>query len=299
MDPDTYIEAVLRKAETLKKVDFWVPQPNVRPRAWLNNFEDDEREIAAAIVDSLIYFPEQQTNALLKAGYRDIVDDFAHSGSHGVDFGRNAIFTRVDGEEPNPSDSGNVFCRKARNVLTVDESRLVEPRVALEQVIANRSSVVFLDDFLGSGNQIYDTWVRPYRASFPTSFADAYVSSPFAANYLVLVATADGLTNTTRRCAGLTVRATHVLGDEYSVRKLHELPHIPPIQNLADRVHKLLERYAPRLELQAFMRQSDFALYGFHSLGLLLAFQHGCPDASIPLIWASAGSGWSPLVVPA
>lgn len=299
MVPDTYVDAVLRKADTLCKVGFWHRPPYVHPRAWLENFAADERETAAAILDGLIYFSTPQTNALLRATYRDL-RDLLRVGPAMGELDR-AVVTGVEGEAPNPSDSGNVFCRKARQVLGIDERRVVEPAVALDGAIKNSTPVLFLDDFMGSANQLKATWQRPYRSASPRSFEEAYAIRPFPAYYLVLITTKHGLERAAYDCPGLVVCPGHVLGDEYSVRRLPELPHVPQRPDLADRLHKLLEKYAHRLKLQPFMRQSDFALYGFHSFGLTLAFEHGCPDASIPLIWAppAAGMTWTPLVTAA
>ena len=34
---------------------------------------------------------------------------------------------------------------------------------------------------------------------------------------------------------------------------------------------------------------------GFGQCGLLLAFKHGCPNNSLPVLWYGAGARWSPL----
>jgi hypothetical protein len=61
-DPDSFIEAVLAKTETLLKVNFWPPD-SVRARAWLGNFEEAERLPAAVIMDNLIFYSNRNTSA--------------------------------------------------------------------------------------------------------------------------------------------------------------------------------------------------------------------------------------------
>lgn len=293
MNEGTYVEGVLQKAEALKRVGFWLPEPHVRPRAWLTNFQPTEQIAAAAILDNLLYYSDTMMNALLRATHRSLIDLLQASS---VDL-NDAIFTRIEDETPNPTDSGNIFCRKARYHLGIPEERLVEPADALQIVIASGCTLVLLDDFMGSSNQLVSTWTRPYQSGSTKSFEEAFKARPFNAHYIPLVTTSRGLETASYLCPGITVTAGHVLGDEYSVRRVAELPSSPPVSDLADRIHHLLANYANRFELRNHMKQSDFALYGYDSFGLTVAFQHGCPDASIPLIWAKA-PGWTPLVNP-
>jgi hypothetical protein len=300
MISDPYVDAVLGKSEAMKKAGLWLPE-NVRPRAWLENFEEADQMAAAAILDNLLYLSDRMTNALLRATYRNLADELWRSALPGGRPGDldAAIFTRVDGEQPNISDSGNLFSRKVRNQLNVPEERLAEPAVALEAAVTESRPVVFLDDFMGSSYQLQKTWRNSYREDHPRSFAEAQKCRPFPAYYIVLVTTSQGLELARYRCAGLHVVPGHVLGEEYSVRRLADQPNRPNLSDLPDRIHRLLAKYSDRLALDLTMRQSDFALYGFHSFGLTVAFQHGIPDASIPLIWAKGSGSWTRLVSPA
>jgi hypothetical protein len=171
---------------------------------------------------------------------------------------------------------------------------IVEPMDALAAA-ASGKNVVFLDDFVGSGNQMRETWRRKYSTTGPSSFAELARARRFHAIYLTLVATRYGLQSLEFDCPDLILRPAHLLGDEYSVRNLASLPANRSIPSLADRIHALLAKYAPTLVLNDDLRKADYALYGWHSLGLLLGFEHGIPDATIPLIWAEGQAGWTPL----
>jgi len=107
MISDPYVDAVLGKSEAMKKAGLWLPE-NVRPRAWLENFEEADQMAAAAILDNLLYLSDRMTNALLRATYRNLADELWRSALPGGRPGDldAAIFTRVDGEQPNISDSG-------------------------------------------------------------------------------------------------------------------------------------------------------------------------------------------------
>jgi hypothetical protein len=175
---------------------------------------------------------------------------------------------------------------------------MVVPAEAVARA-AQGSPVVFLDDFLGSAEQLRHTWIRSYRPDHPRSFAEAYKKSGFQATYLVLVATQYGLERAQYHCPPVRTAPAHVLKEDYSIRNVSQLPHAPVVPDLSNQIHQLLAKYAPRLKLKPHMKSSDFSLYGFHSRGLVVAFQHGCPDASLPIIFAEADPPWTRLVTPA
>ena len=67
-------------------------------------------------------------------------------------FCNRALITIVQGENPNPSDSGWLFARKARQTLGIDQDQLREPREVVAMLADGFSGpVVFVDDFVGSG----------------------------------------------------------------------------------------------------------------------------------------------------
>ncbi|MEQ8994540.1 MAG: hypothetical protein RLO46_22230 [Pseudomonadales bacterium] len=293
-----YIERTLRKLETLKLAGILCREPQVRPRAWLNNFPQIHQFPAAVILDALVYYSDAMTTALLSSTYQDLLD-IAHANNQAEPI-NNAVITAVEDETPNPSDSGNLFCRKARYALGVPEQNVLRPVDALRSAIGG-NTVIFVDDFIGSGEQIKHTWSRRYLPSFPRSFSElAQIRSPNV-HYLVLVTTKIGLQNAALNCPGLQIVPGHVLDDEYSVRHIQSFPQIPQdhdLQNgsLHDRIHELLAHASSRLQLKPFMKQADFALYGFQSMGLMLGFEHGVPDASLPILWASGNHDWVTLL---
>jgi hypothetical protein len=296
---DPYVDAVLAKSEAMKKAGFWAPE-YVRPRAWLDNFDETEQLAAAAILDNLLYYSDRMTNALLRATYQNLHDELSRGmlPSGRVSDLKTALFTRIDGEQPSICDSGNLFSRKVRDQLDVSEDQFATPAEVLESAVVEGRPVVFLDDFMGSSNQLQTTWRHPYRTSYPRSFDDAQKNRKFPAYYIVLVTTSQGLDLARYSCPALHIVAGHVLGEEYSVRRIADQPNHPSVPDLSDRIHRLLDSHSKDLDLSATMRQSDFSLYGFHSFGLTVGFQHGIPDASIPLIWAKGSGGWTRLVSP-
>ena len=108
---------------------------------------------------------------------------------------------------------------KARQVLGIRETQIVEPVVALRVLSEDPTRpVLLLDDFVGSGMQAVKTWQRLYEVNSGStdSFASA-AGRGATVSYTPIVATEYGMRAIHRHCAGLTVRPGHVLNEEYSL----------------------------------------------------------------------------------
>lgn len=296
MVPAAFIDLVIQKTEALTKSGLWGPM--VRPGAWLANFSEiEDKLIAALLLDQFVFFSDRVTNRLLAAAFKNSEDDFAANcdPQHGS-LQTLAVFTSVNGGPARPTDSGNMFCRKARQVLEIDEDRIVEPAEAL-RLASEGHPVVFLDDFVGSGDQFIATWNREYRETFPKSFVEWSSKFPVTAFYVCAIATKTGEAAISAQAPEVSLTSAHVMGPEYSVQNLTASALAPAVPTLSSRVDTLLQKFAPRLNLPGYMRlQEAWSKYGYHNLGALLAFEHGVPDASVPLIWAPGSEGWTPLV---
>lgn len=296
MRDDVLVKEVLAKCEALKQAGFWPPEPQIRPRAWINNFEKEDRAIAAYLLDKFSFYNKKLTDALFVASYNSIGDGLpkgptAPSTDTLITALDNAVFTPVTGEDPNPTDSGNLFCRNARQVLRIPEQRIVSPGKAAELAINGRT-VVFLDDFIGSGDQFIKTWNRNYTAARGCSFSSISQYSDFAAIYLTLVTTDYGLSNIQRKAPSVAVCATHTLDASSTISGLD----ITQQQRLC--IENFLEKYAPRLRpKESYMsRNPKWLRYGYKERGLLLGFEHSVPDATLPIFWSAGPADWEPLI---
>jgi hypothetical protein len=182
-----------------------------------------------------------------------------------------------------------------RQLVGIPEQRFLEPAQALIAV-ANGGHVVFLDDFVGSGDQFLSTWTRQLLPTSPRSFAEAVALGTAKASYLTLVATGDGIDRIRQAVPAVRLVTSHCLRTESSVRRLPRYCLQPDIPDLPTRIEELLEKYAARLILPLYMTNGGRRKYGYAELGLSLAFDHSTPDASLPILWADGGSGWTPLV---
>jgi len=298
---DVFVKEVLARCDALKSAGIWPAEPLVRPRAWLQNFEEPDKPLAALLLEHFNYYNEYLTDRLLVAAYRSLADGMpkgsAAPARETLLLGlRDAVFTPVEGEEPNRTDSGNLLCRKARQILRVPEERIVEPLEALK-CAANQTPVVFLDDFIGSGDQFLKTWQSVRRDQPPRSFEEASQNCPFTATYISLVATDDGLRTIGQTAPMVAVSSAHVLDDSSSVRALKAGP-TDPDPGLEARIGKMLEKYASHLTPQEpyIAGNLDYKVFGYKKRGLLFAFSHSVPDATLPIFWSPGVNGWIPLL---
>jgi hypothetical protein len=297
---DLYVESVLAKCEALKNGGIWATEPHIRPSAWLDNFSDpQERLLAAILLDNFVFYSDRASARLLASAYYRFEDDvilgrIANTGAAQA-FLDALVFTPVEGEHPRPTDSGKTLYKRLRDLTELDDQQFFEPAAALEK--AHRGSpVVFVDDFLGSGNQMIETWERRYAPSRPFSFNEAHANCPFVAICLAMVATQEAIRNIAASAAApVHVIAAHILDDSYSVQKLVAPTLTPPLLDLQVSLRAMLERHSPNLILPAFLT-ADQVLFGFHELGLLFAVQGGVPDSAVPLLWASGHGNWIRLV---
>lgn len=293
---DTFINTVLEQCAALKSAGVWLPEPTIRPRAWLENFEEQERLAAAALLDHFVFFSDRLADLLFEASFDALgrtfwqaaVEPKTTTAQFRALLGE-AYITRVEGEKPNPTDSGYLYCRKVRQLMRVNEDRIVDPAKALEHALSG-APVIFVDDFVGSGDQMLKTWTRSYG---PSSFADVHRQRPFPATYLCMVSTEHGI-RMVESNSPVRVFAAHVLGPRFSLPGFTYSPQLP--SDIAQRVNQLLIKYAPLLELDQYMRQDDFPVFGYKRLSVAVGFQHSVPDATLPLFWARGGRDWTPLV---
>lgn len=294
MRDDVLIDEVLDKCGALKRSSLWVSEPHIRPRAWLNNFDSEDRAAAATLLDHFTFYDSKATDALLVAAYRTLGDGMP-KGSGGLSSSQlasalsAAVFTPVRGEHPNPTDSGNFLSRKVRQHLGVPEERIVETNEALAS--ARRGTpVVFVDDFIGSGDQFISTWTM---APAGTSFAREQARTGFIAIYVVLVATQTGIQRIHRDAPHVVISPTHVLEGRSTLQGIYAGRN-----DMEIKVEALLDKYISRLTpSEEFIANNPrYLKYGFKEKGLMLAFEHSIPDSTLPIFWSPGTNAWSPLI---
>lgn len=183
-------EFVLARCDFFTQVQLWPLRTDINPRRWLDNFLEHERRHAHYLLNSFIYFStgvvEQVVCDNVEALSRNVVLDRIGADPFGawVDFVDEMRVVIVRGEDPHPTDSGYIFSRIARDRLGIPESNILDVPDALRALKAGLGApIVFLDDFVGSGDQFVDTWTMDWEVDGEfLRFAD-YGSGPSTFHY--------------------------------------------------------------------------------------------------------------------
>ena len=287
-------ELVMSKIRALADFHVWPDRESLDPDRWLTNFKQNERPYAVNILNVFLYFNNRLIDAMFLAAIHSLSSEII-SSSHRIadrrnawrDFLSNVIITYVQGEQPNPTDSGYVFARKARQVVRFQEEQVVPPAVALRRLLRDpHLPVLFVDDFVGSGAQMTKEWNRPQESQ--ASFRDAYEPDT-TVYYVPLVATTFGLDTIHENCPGVRVRLAHILDIGYSLTSPRSFLWPTALKANATDVLWTASRRAGILD------RCQFGWQGFQNFALAMSFEHSVPDATLPLIYWDA-EGWQPLI---
>jgi hypothetical protein len=244
------------------KIDAWVarfaayrhPPDGAAIRRWLGYFGDRDEDLAECVLDRVRLISEQT----IQLGYR-------HS------------LARINGWHPNKRDrsgrwffagygsageSGQAMLRIFReaNGLTPERYQylFVSSRDLPSLKLCALDTVVFIDDFAGSGTQVVKSW--PVTKELLASEARAF---------LVLCAITRSALQRISRDTGLRVVSPVVLDDQQNV-----LHHDSTALTAADK-NRLL----------GYCRRADSSKpRGFGDCGLLLVLAHRTPNNSLPVL---------------
>lgn len=295
MRDDALLAFVERKCEVLKLSSIWLAPPRMNPRRWLRNFDDTDKRLAALLLDRFVFFNRETTELLLIAAWESVLDGFPkgpHAPSppqllHAL---KDVVFTPVEGEDPNPTDSGYLMCRSARQMLGIPEELVKTPQDALQDA-KHGTTVVFIDDFIGNGNQFIETWQRPYDGT--KTFESVFNQAAFTTIYISLVATTTGIKNIHDIAPHVAICPAHCVGPQSSIHGLIAKGMLGQKE-----IDDFLNKYASRLDPdEDYIRDNiRYKKYGFKERGLMLGFEHSIPDATLPIFWSKGIGNWEPLI---
>lgn len=283
------VDLVSEKERFFRSFQVWPLASRFDARLWRENFSKDELVFADRLLRSFTYFSEAMVDALLLASVQRYLNTFYTDKPKSIsDF----IFVSVEGEEPHPTDSGHVFLRKVRDNLSVAEASIKKPDDAIKMHQTSHH-FIFVDDFVGSGNQMVETWTRPRQlidGSF-SSFSDLATSGVYSFGYCPCISSFKGRETLSKLAPSLNFRPAHELtrrhnaseSDAYVWEGINASEALDFLKSVSARVGFDREDGGQR----------DWR--GFHMLGLSLGLHDSIPDACLP-IYFSAENGWKPLM---
>lgn len=263
----------------------------IDPTGWMGNFDDEDKAVAAALLESFVFYNDDMVSSLLRSALASIAADpeFETGPVAWDEFLDRALVTFPSGEEPSPTDSGYHFVRKMRQ-FGFSEGQILDPQGVINRVekATEPVTLILVDDIIGSGDQLVESWNRGYQlhGGGYTSLQEHYDNDRIGTVYVV----APFVTSVARQRVAedmpfLRVRTAHTLGPEYSA--LSERTILVP-EPLRQKLKEIVIKYAPRIGL------SEEEAFGHGRQGLNIAFGHSTPDLTLPFIWTSA-PGWKPL----
>jgi hypothetical protein len=291
---------IIEKCNYFVNVQLWPLRDTLDVDGWLANFRDDEVEHVTHLLDFFMYYSERMIDALLLSSFQNLSQTLRsippNGGVHNQwrVFFDTVLITYVTGEQPNVTDSGLTFARKARQILDIPEERIVSPERAVAELLRVPRPIVLLDDFVGSGSQCISTWHRQYPAFAGATRSLADIAKVARTNlyYCPVLCTSMGLRNIRRSCPGLSVRPAHVIDRRYNV--LSSTSSAWPA-TLRPNAREILKRASKRAGIPDTNGRAVDDWQGFRRLGLALAFHNSVPDATLPLFYWER-NGWTPLV---
>lgn len=227
---------------------------------WIEQFDDVDLECGIKVLQNIKYYSAPQIRQMLRTLVR-----LAYQSLRGIP--RNKIYFVPVGRA---GGGANIVARALEDVPGVNRNR-IKHMLELDKLQSRDvGGIVFLDDFSGTGQTLVTWWetvemmVRPKNARFVVAVLVLNHSAP----------------EKIKQFANDLVGADHLTENDNSLSGLSAM--------FTDPEKETLLAYCGRTKSPAEY------LRGFGDCGLLVAFRHGCPNDSLPILWHRSGT-WLPL----
>lgn len=287
---------VIEACERLIDLSAW-PRRKIEYRGWLDNFGKADRPLAVHMLSRFTYLSSELVDQLFRVAFQGLSNGIAVGEVPAArrqawrQFCATALVVPVMGEDPNPSDSGWGFARKARQLLGIPESRLKSPQQAVEMLDQGSTSpIVFVDDFVGSGDQFLRTWNRLHFTSAGVASL-ATLTPTGGAYYCNVLAAAHGVERIRSQAPLVTIASGNVIPRDHSFVAMGSAMWPNGMTLEGARLARKIGRRLGYTKTDGSLR--DWR--GYHRLGLGIAMEDSTPDANLPLFFEETGD-WQPLV---
>jgi hypothetical protein len=242
-----YAEDIEEAADRFGDHEDMTPGRVVR---WLMQFEDPDLPLAAHVLRSVHYINATNIRAMTRQLFDMAVAEFAARG-----IARGA-FVAVGSLG---AGSGTV-ARVIRDAIQGTDHRLVSMLELSRAASGEYDAIVFIDDFSGTGESLEDWWIDVESLVRPVS---------------------------TQVFVGLLVL------NEAARSRIEAFADILAVEEL-DLTHNTLGNQGATFTDKQKRRVREYCLLtgvapeyrgGYGNCALLLAFKHGCPDNSLPILW--------------
>jgi hypothetical protein len=289
-DGRIYADRIFARCRDLVGYQVWSGIQRPRLDAWIANFRTaEERYFAASVLDALIYRSDDQTIALLRELLSRVIPDHAringlpnklqqvHSNLRDsrVDPGVRVVPVIPPGAPP--TKSGPLIARHLKRALTISERWIISPQ-NVAAALGVVDTVIFVDDFLGTGSQFSDFLTDTGLISFVPSHCFIYGC---LAGHETGINMLRGLFPSLHVAAVERLDASHALfhQDGGSFRD-----EVNSVECARDFYYGLIDDR--RFNITGPNRR------GFGHLEIVYAFEHSVPDNTLPILWWDQSSQW-------
>lgn len=225
-------------------------------RRWLRSFDPKDYNIALRLLEAVEYYDHARIDELLRALHKQVRSRLSADGF-------NALRTNVFVAMGKAGESGVEVQRRYRNANGVAKTSALLayvqdiPQLLYETSKEGRKcALVFLDDFIGSGDQIKTYWETTLSQLIPLG-QPLYLAT--------MVATPNGLDVVTQNTPFEVITVHHVL-------PRYMLPTCGLFSG------------AERDVIRDYSRKMGNTALGFGGLELMIAFAHDTPDNTLSML---------------
>jgi hypothetical protein len=292
---DRYSASVLSRAADLIDHGIWDIEKS-RIAGWTAQFRSaEEIYLSACMLDSLIYRTRTQFAASAANLYRgslrwecgsrisgnedlDLLHALRMDGDPGI-----RLVPVINDDDP-PTKSGPLVLRYIKRLLNLEVSWMTWPWKVADEIgrCPNIHTVIFVDDFLGSGSQF--TGFLSTKQVPIDNVQVKWIYAPVVAHTL-------GVQYVNRNHPEVGVIASEYLDESHS---FFDDQRWRQLSDNAIGASDACDFYCEFLKKQRIDCRGAPPL-GFGELSLCLGFAHSTPDNSLPILWAR-GTNWAALL---
>lgn len=295
-DGQTYFNNIMIRCEDLINTKIWEGLHVSDLKRWLTNFaSEEEKYFAACILDFLIFRSETQTLAIIKQLFQRVLPDLSRQIEPPIGKIPDwlSLLKKTAVNDPNvrlipvikrsdpPTKSAHIVLRQMKRYVGVGEQWMVNPSDVAECIKKGIKTYLFIDDFLGTGEQFDDF--------FKCEELEQYLDHAYMA-YVPLAGYIDGISYLQNIYPSLCIRPVEKLDKSHCIFSSDSQCFRDGI-NDSDSARQfyfnLIEKKGINIPRQDRR--------GFGHLELAYFFSHATPDNCLPIFWWRNTPSWKPL----
>lgn len=293
-DGEIFISSVYERCENFITNGIWTGIDILDLERWWSNFSlPEEMYFAACILDSLIYRSKKQTLSLIKHLFQRTLPDLVRvnpmpiraptdwisflGSSHEIGV---RLVAAVKKEDP-PTKSAYLVLRMMKQEFSINEKFIVKPEMIEDSVQLGINVFIFIDDFLGTGEQFSETIIN--------EGIEPYLSTHYVA-YVPLVAHEVGIKKLNFLYPNLKLASVELLEEANGLFHTNSCCFNDELNNT-----KAAKEFYYALLKQKDIQVRDQSRRGFGKLELAYSFEHATPDNSLPILWWKNSKKFKPL----